>query len=211
MKNSDRDTIAALALGAAPDAEGPALVGQLVADKVLRTQYRGDLDAAGVIARSAEANGEDFSQERMERLKARLLSAAAGTKPVRGSTGSYAAILPREKLIDFGPGLQWAVLPDQGRTTVYWIFEPPACGDLPLETHSHKQTGFVLEGDFTLLYAGGGTQPLHAGDHYAIEPGVLHGATFQSRTILCDVYEPSKDDFEKLYAQALTEAKRAQS
>ncbi|MDQ2663758.1 MAG: cupin domain-containing protein, partial [Candidatus Eremiobacteraeota bacterium] len=98
-------------------------------------------------------------------------------------------------------GLRWAVLPGQGRTTVYWIFDPPACGDLPLETHEHRQTGFVLGGDFTLLYEGGRSQQLHAGDHYAIEPGLLHGASFQSRTVLCDVYEPVKEDFEQLAAK----------
>ena len=63
---------------------------------------------------------------------------------------------------------------------------------------AQTQSGFVLEGKFTLQFPDG-PQPHQAGDLYAIEPGVLHGATFQSRTILCDVYAPRHEEYEARY------------
>lgn len=73
------------------------------------------------------------------------------------------------------------------------------CPDFPLEKHTQIQSGFVLEGAFTLLFAEGRTVPLQAGDPYTIAPGVLHGARFQTRTVLCEVYTPNHQEFEALY------------
>jgi hypothetical protein len=48
---------------------------------------------------------------------------------------SRAAMMPGEKLTAFAAGIQWAVLLGDGMTLVYWVFEPPACGDVPMHEH----------------------------------------------------------------------------
>ena len=208
MSASRREDFDDLALGITPQEEAAQLTGQLAARPELRGEYRENLDAVAIVARSAESTAHAFPDDRMEHLKARLMSAARDARQTTIPDATYTSVVPHDKLIEFGPGTRWAVLPGQGLTTVYWVFDPPACGDLPLESHVNAQSGYVLDGDFTLLYKNGSAQPLHAGDHYTIAPGVLHGATFQSRTVLCDVYEPAKDDFELLYSEQLAAAMR---
>lgn len=203
------DDIAALAIGAAQLDEAAALTGQLAADPGLRAAYRADLEAAGLTGYLAEATSGQFSDVRKDALKSRILSDARKMSQGAPETRNYAWIVPREQLMPFSEGIKWAVLPDENITTIYWVFEPPACGDLPLETHVHKQSGYVLEGAFTLIFENG-NQPLKAGDLYSIEPGMLHGATFQARTVLCDVYAPKHAEFEALY-RAHAAAKRGQS
>ena len=73
---------------------------------------------------------------------------------------------------------------------------PPACGEIPLESRALTQAGVVLEGAMTLHYGDGAEQTLHSGELYAIAPGTTHGASFAERTTLVDVYTPNQTEFE---------------
>lgn len=199
-KKQKYDDVAALAIGAVPFEEAAELGGRLATDPELRAAYRGFLEAAGVLGHAVESTASELSKDRKERLKSRILSAAREARRELNPKGSdFATVIPPGQLVQFGEGIRWAVLAGPGRTTVYWVFDPPACGDFPLETHTQAQSGLVLEGAFTLLFAEGRALPLKAGDQYSIAPGTVHGATFEARTLLCEVYTPNYEDLEALY------------
>src|SRR6202790_2805159 len=120
---------------------------------------------------------------------------------------SRAAMIPREKLTAFAPGIQWAVLPGDGMTLVYWVFEPPACGDVQLPDPVVAQGGVVLEGSIHLRYADGSTSTLRSGDCYTLGSGVSHGATFTERCVVLDVFAPNRVEYEERFA-AGTQADR---
>jgi quercetin dioxygenase-like cupin family protein len=122
-------------------------------------------------------------------------------------TSSRAAMVPHEKLTAFAPGIQWAVLPGDGMTLVYWVFEPPACGEVPLHHHQVAQGGVVLEGSIHLRYADGATTTLRAGDCYTLASDVPHGATFTERCVVLDVFSPNRVEYEERFA-AGTQADR---
>lgn len=200
--STSRDDIAVLAAGASPAHEAPALTGQLAADADLRKSYRSYLDVAGLLGFDAEATPDQFGDERKERLKARLLAAARASQQSTSAEVDYLRVVPRDLLVPFSEGVSFAVVPGENITTIYWEFDPPTCGEQALETHDQTQAGFVLDGEFTLVYPEGAARPLKRGDRYTIAPGVLHGATFQARTVLCDVYTPNHTEFEAQYALA---------
>jgi quercetin dioxygenase-like cupin family protein len=112
----------------------------------------------------------------------------------------HAALVPREHLATFAPGISWAVLPGDGMTLVYWVFEPPACGEVPLHEHVISQGGVVLEGSIHLRYADGSTNTLRAGDCYTLGSSVPHGATFTERCVVVDVFAPNRIEYEERYA-----------
>jgi quercetin dioxygenase-like cupin family protein len=115
-------------------------------------------------------------------------------------TVPHAALVPHEKLVPFAPGISWAVLPGDGMTLVYWVFEPPACGDVPLHEHVVAQGGVVLEGSIHLRYADGSSTTLRAGDCYTLGSSVAHGATFTERCVVLDVFAPNRVEYEERYA-----------
>ncbi|MBC5809372.1 MAG: cupin domain-containing protein [Candidatus Eremiobacteraeota bacterium] len=115
--------------------------------------------------------------------------------------------VPIERLVPCGPGAEWAVLPGDGQTLVYWVFEAPQCGDLPMHRHPETQSGYVLEGEMVLKYEDGTEQQLRTGDFYSIESGVAHGASVDRRVVLLDIYAPPRPDYEARY-RFMTQAKR---
>lgn len=112
----------------------------------------------------------------------------------------HATMFPDEALLDFAPGIRWAVLPGDGMTLVYWIFEPPACGEVPLHHHPTAQGGVILEGSLTMRYEDGSVTTLRAGDFYTIASGVPHGVTFEERCVALDVFTPNRVEYEERYA-----------
>ena len=48
-------------------------------------------------------------------------------------------------------------------------------------THPGPESGYVLEGDFTLLVEGHPPRPLKAGDSYQVPPGAVHDARSGAR------------------------------
>ncbi|MDB5071320.1 MAG: hypothetical protein JWM87_2431 [Candidatus Eremiobacteraeota bacterium] len=115
-------------------------------------------------------------------------------------TTSRAAMIPREKLTAFAPGIQWAVLPGDGMTLVYWVFEPPACGAVPLHDHVVAQGGVVLEGSLHMHDAGGNTTTLRRGDCYTLASGEPHGVTFTERCVVLDIFSPNRVEYEERFA-----------
>ena len=113
----------------------------------------------------------------------------------------YASIVSREKLVPFAPGISWAVLPGDGVTLVYWVFEPPECGEVPLHQHAHAQSGIILEGSIVMRYADGVQKTLRPGDCYAVASNVAHGASFPERCVVVDVFTPNRVEYEERYAQ----------
>ena len=118
-----------------------------------------------------------------------------------------ASMIPREKLTAFAPGIEWAVLPGDGMTLVYWVFEPPACGEVPLHDHVVAQGGVVLEGSIHMRYADGSTTTLHPGDCYTVGSSVPHGASFTERCVVLDIFAPNRVEYEERFA-AGTQADR---
>ena len=112
----------------------------------------------------------------------------------------HAALVPREKLQPFAPGISWAVLPGDGMTLVYWVFEPPTCGDVPLHAHAVAQGGVVLEGSLHMRYVDGSTRTLRAGDCYTVASREPHGVTFTERCVVLDVFAPNRLEYEERYA-----------
>ena len=125
----------------------------------------------------------------------------------------YATMFPKERLLPCGPGAWWAVMPGEGVTMVYWVFEAPRCNELSMHRHAESQTGYVLEGEISLRYEDGSERTLRAGEFYTIPPGGLHGATIRRRAVLLDMYAPGRKDYEERYLSAQrareTSARRA--
>jgi quercetin dioxygenase-like cupin family protein len=112
----------------------------------------------------------------------------------------HASIVPRDKLLPFAPGISWAVLPGDGMTLVYWVFEPPACGEVPLHEHAVAQGGVVLEGSIHMRYADGSQQTLRVGDCYTVASNAPHGASFTERCVVLDIFAPNRREYEDRYA-----------
>ena len=111
----------------------------------------------------------------------------------------FATMFPKERLVPCGPGAWWAVMPGDGVTMVYWVFEAPRCNELTMHRHDESQSGYVLEGEISLRYEDGSERSLRAGEFYTIPPGVLHGATIRRRAVMLDVYAPGRKDYEERY------------
>lgn len=104
----------------------------------------------------------------------------------------------------YGPGISWAVLPGDGVTLVYWVFEPPACGAVPMHQHDIAQSGVVLEGSLTMQYEGGARKTLRAGEFYTVARNVGHGVEFSERCVVMDIFTPNRREYEERYAQGAT-------
>jgi quercetin dioxygenase-like cupin family protein len=112
-----------------------------------------------------------------------------------------ASAVSKDALKPFAPGISWCVLPGDGMTLVYWVFEPPACGDVPLHQHDVAQGGVILEGAITMQYPDGATCTLRPGDLYTVRANAPHAATFPERCVLVDVFAPNRREYEERYAQ----------
>jgi quercetin dioxygenase-like cupin family protein len=192
------DAVAALAVGALTVAESRAALAHLEGCPACREEYRALASAVGVVALASDPSGA-LAPARSARLRDRVVRAALAARPAAGGGPGVARTVPLEELVAFSPGIEWAVVPAPGMTLVYWIFDPPACGEVPAERHAFTQAGFVLQGAVTLHQGDGSPMTMRTGDVYSIPPGTTHGATFEERTILFDVYAPRNAEYEALY------------
>jgi quercetin dioxygenase-like cupin family protein len=80
------------------------------------------------------------------------------------------------------------------------VFEPPACGDVPMHEHAVAQGGVVLEGSMQLRNPDGSTTTLHVGDCYTLASGAPHGVTFTERCVVLDVFTPNRLEYEERFA-----------
>ncbi len=104
----------------------------------------------------------------------------------------------------FSPGISWAVLPGDGMTLVYWVFQPPECGVVPMHEHEPAQGGIVIEGSIHMRYADGGETTLRPGDAYVVRRGIPHGARFTERCVVLDIFSPNRVEYERMYAAGVT-------
>ena len=163
------------------------------------SEYRRDRAAADLLVYLARDGATALRPANLEALKGRVLRAARAAREAVAQTDAF---------LDFAPGIKWAVTRTDNATLVRWVFEPPACGDIPDEVHAITQSGIVLEGSFSLLYGDGTRQRLHKQDVYSIPPGVVHGSEFHERTLLFDVYTPNHPGFEERYRKQVLERDR---
>jgi len=120
-----------------------------------------------------------------------------------GDAERYAAMFPPERIIPCAPGAAWSVLAGDGVTLVYWSFQAPECGELPMHLHPQSQAGYVLEGEMVLKFGDGTRRLLKAGDFYSIASGIKHGAVVNDHVTIVDVYTPGRPDYEERFRFSL--------
>jgi hypothetical protein len=194
------DDVAALAVGALPDAEAGALEQHIAACAKCQAEYRAARAGFDVALVAAEAAGEMLPAPRAQALRARVLTAARAVRAPRAS--GYSAVVARDALIPYAPGIEWAVVEQQGITLIYWVFTPPACGEFPAESHEQTQSGFVVEGAMHMDFAGDrSSMDFPQGAFYTVSPGTVHAASFPTRTVLVDTYAPNHREYERAYRE----------
>jgi quercetin dioxygenase-like cupin family protein len=77
--------------------------------------------------------------------------------------------------------LQKFDVPGTNYETVIGIAEIAPDVSVGRHTHPGPESGYVLEGDFTLLIEGQPPRPLKAGDSYQVPPGAVHDARSGAR------------------------------
>jgi quercetin dioxygenase-like cupin family protein len=196
------DEVAALAVGALGDAEARQIEEHLAHCALCQAEYRTARAGLDVVLAAADSGGAMPAASRADALRTRVMAAARSARPIQNA--GYSAVVARDALIPYAPGIEWAVVAERGVTMVYWIFTPPECGEVPPETHAFTQAGFVLEGAMEMHY--GDTRVLcRPGDFYTIAPGTVHGAAFLERTVLLDIYAPNNAEFEHQYSASVTQ------
>jgi len=202
-----RDAAALEALGVLPQAASDSLRAHLHVCAPCMQEYRRLRPIADLLGYGV--GSDELSSEPAEpaALKARVMRAARAARAPREGKPQALRAVPVDDLIDYAPGVKWAVVPAAGATMVYWSFDPPACGDIPAEKHDQTQVGFVLRGKMSMTYGDGSRAVYGPNEVYAISPGVQHGADFHEKTILVDVYTPNHTEFEELYAKQRERAK----
>jgi quercetin dioxygenase-like cupin family protein len=175
-------------------------------------EYQLDRAAADMLGYLSDDGGSASMPSRPVHLKARVMRAARvarepqpQSKPAPQDSAGYAHLLvDSDAVVEFRPGIKWAVTRGDGVTLIKWVLEPPACGHIEDELHAlFTQSGVVIEGSFSMRYDDGTVQRLGKQDVYMIPPGTVHGADFHERTVLLDVYTPNHTKFEEKYLRQL--------
>jgi quercetin dioxygenase-like cupin family protein len=190
------ELIALDALGVLPAGEAERVRAHRASCASCAGEYRHDRAAADLLVYLARDGAAAIRPADPHALKERVLRAARAARAPSAQANA---------LLDFAPGIRWAVTGTDNATLVRWVFEPPDCASIPDEVHTITQSGIVLEGSFSLLYGDGTRQLLRKQDVYSIPPGVAHGAEFHERTVLFDVYTPNHVEFEAGYRRQLLE------
>ena len=131
-----------------------------------------------------------------------VYSEASPAAPMDG-IDRYAAMFPKDRIVPCAPGASWSVKPGDGVTLVYWSFQAPECGELPMHGHHQSQSGYVVEGEMIMKFEDGTERDLKAGDFYWIPGGTKHGATVKDRVTIIDVYTPGRSDYEEIFRFSL--------
>lgn len=90
------------------------------------------------------------------------------------------------------PGFFARFIHTQNNTISFW--EVKAGSTLPLHSHMHEQSSFVLEGVFEMTI-GGETQTLAPGLFALIPPHVPHMGTAITDCKLLDIFSPVREDY----------------
>jgi hypothetical protein len=204
-----REAAALEALGVLPQAASDSLRAHLHECAACAKEYRGLRAIADLLGHEVGYDGMHSQPADPARLKARVMRAAQAARAPKDARTYAVRAVPTDDLIDYAPGIKWAVVPASGATIVYWSFDPPACGDIPTEVHHITQLGVVLQGKMSMTFGDGSRNDYGPNELYAIAPGMQHGAEFHEKTVLVDVYTPSHTEFEALFAEQRERAKKS--
>jgi len=207
------ELVALIALGVLPANESDQIRAHLRMCEKCAAEYDRQRATADLLGFLSDDPVRAIAPAAPERLKARIMRAARAAREPKSKAApqasvGYAHIVGSDALVDFKPGVKWAVTRGDGMTLVQFVFQPPECGEIPDELHALTQSGVVLEGSFSMHYGDGKVQRLNKQDAYVISPGTVHGAEIHERTVLFDVYTPNNIEFEELYEEQLRERDR---
>ncbi len=104
---------------------------------------------------------------------------------------SLNAIQPKE----IAPGYHSRLIHTAGNT--FNFIDVTAGSTIPLHSHSHEQSAFVLEGEFELTIDGS-PQMLMPGLYALIPPNVPHSGRAISNCRLLDIFSPVREDYRNL-------------
>jgi quercetin dioxygenase-like cupin family protein len=65
---------------------------------------------------------------------------------------------------------------------------------LPLHSHPHEQTGYLVTGHIRLTI-GAFVHDVHPGDSWCIPGGTLHGAESVEESVAVEVFSPVREDY----------------
>jgi quercetin dioxygenase-like cupin family protein len=83
-----------------------------------------------------------------------------------------------------------------GEKTHMCRFQLKKGASLPLHSHPHEQTGFVLSGRI-VMHIEGKDFDAGPGDAWCIKGGVPHGADVPEDSVIIEVFSPKRDDYLK--------------
>lgn len=66
--------------------------------------------------------------------------------------------------------------------------------DLPIHSHPHEQTGYLVSGHM-IITIDGKPHDVHPGDSWCIPANIAHGAKIVEDTIAVEVFSPVREDY----------------
>lgn len=91
------------------------------------------------------------------------------------------------------PGIRICTLV-HGDKTLMSQFQLDAGCKLPIHSHPHEQTGYLLSGRMTMTIDGV-EHEFGPGDSWAIAGGVTHGATIHETCLAIEIFSPVREDY----------------
>lgn len=91
------------------------------------------------------------------------------------------------------PGIRVSTLVS-GEKTLMSRFILEAGRTLPMHSHPHEQTGYLIQGHMTLTI-GGVEYDVEPGDSWTIPGGVEHGAVIHQSSLALEVFSPVREDY----------------
>ncbi|MHB8869933.1 MAG: 3-hydroxyacyl-CoA dehydrogenase NAD-binding domain-containing protein [Thermoleophilia bacterium] len=108
---------------------------------------------------------------------------------------------PQPVIVDGTAGSPVDVVPGVTRTTlaagrattlVRFTLEPRV--EIPLHRHPHEQTGYLVEGDLTIVTESG-EWTVGPGDSWSVPGGAAHGARTRMGAVAVEVFAPCREDY----------------
>ena len=81
-----------------------------------------------------------------------------------------------------------------GEKTLMTEFRLERGSDLPIHSHPHEQTGYLVSGHIVLTL-GGEKHDVMPGDSWCIPPEVPHGAKIIVDSVAIEVFSPVRNDY----------------
>lgn len=91
------------------------------------------------------------------------------------------------------PGIQMKTLCHGAKTHMVQFSLKGGC-DLPMHSHPHEQTGYLVSGHM-ILTIDDESQDVHPGDSWCIPADIPHGAKIIEDTIAVEVFSPLREEY----------------